>query len=155
MCNFTSGNTKVDDLTQRHADRPDRDPDVVAAGGADGGHRQNPGVSTGGDDVRDRGAGGIPDLDRAAGCRQRIVATAPGMDRRGRWSVRLSRTLLSGAALRAPGRSRVVELSLAAVDRAVFVAAAGRTAGAAPYPRRRAWTDRHGAVVCREPRTRG
>src|SRR5258707_4764730 len=133
MCNFTSGNDEVDDLTYRHADRTDCDPDVVAADDADGCDRQNPGVSTGGDDVRDRRAGGIPDLDRAAGCRQRIVATAPCMDRRGRWSVRLSRTLFSGAALRAPGRSRVVELSLAAVDRAAFVASPGRTAGPAPY----------------------
>ena len=154
MCNCTSGNDEVDDLTYRHADRTDRDPDVVAAGGADGGDGQNPGVSTGGDDVRDRRAGGVPDLDRAAGCRPRIVATAPCMDRRGRWSVRLSRTLFSGAAFRASGRSRVVELSLAAADRAVFVAAAGRTAGAAPYHRRRAWTDRHGALVCGQQQQR-
>src|SRR6266852_1464300 len=148
------GNDEVDDPTHRHADRTDRDPDVVAAGGADGGDRQNPGISTGGDDVRDRRAGGIPDLDRAAGCHQRIVATAPCMDRRGWWPVRLSRPLFSGAALRAPGRSRVVELSLAAVDRAVFGAAAGRTAGAAPYHRRSARTDRHGALVCGQQQRR-
>src|SRR5260370_24177108 len=154
MCNCTSGNDEVDDLTYRHADRTDRDPDVVAADGADGCDRQNPGVSTGGDDVRDRRAGGVPDLDRAAGCRPRIVATAPCMGRRGRWSVRLSPALFSGAAFRAPGRSRVVEISLAAAGRAVFVAAARRTAGAAPYHRRRAWTDRHGALVCRQQQRR-
>ncbi len=38
-------------------DRTDRDPDVVAAGGADGGDRQDSGLSAGGDDVRDRRAG--------------------------------------------------------------------------------------------------
>src|ERR1700730_755023 len=74
MCNCTSGNDDVDDLTHRHADRPDRDPDVVVADGTDGGYRENSRISTGRDDVRDRRAGGVSDMDRAAGCHQRIAA---------------------------------------------------------------------------------
>src|ERR1700682_4091994 len=67
---------KSDDTTHRYPYRTDRDPDVVAAGGADGGHRENSGIPTGDDDIRDRRAGGIPDMDRAAGCDQRVVAAA-------------------------------------------------------------------------------
>src|SRR5258706_11244457 len=124
-------NDEFDDLTHRNPDRTDRDPDVVAAGGTDGGDRENSGVSTGGDDVRDRSGRCVRKLDLAARCLQRASAAAAGMDRRGRWPLRLSRAVFPGAALRTPGGSRPVELSLAAVDRAVFLAAARRAAGAA------------------------
>ena len=80
-------------------------------------------------------------------CDPRVAAAAAGVDRRRRRSVRLSRAVFSGAALRAAGRSRPAELSLAAVDRAVLVAAAGRAAGAASYRRRAARACRHGAAV--------
>src|ERR1700722_6053306 len=118
-----------DDLPPRGADRTDRDPDVVAAGGADGGDREDPRLSTGGDDVRDRCAGGVADMDRAAGGARRSVATARGMGCRGRLTVRVSRAVFSGAAFRAAGRSRAAELSLAAVDRAVFIIFFPRVAG--------------------------
>src|SRR5260370_18343796 len=137
---------KRDDLTHRDADRPDRDPDVVAADGAYGGHRENSRISTGRDDVRDRRAGGISDMDRAAGCHQRTVAAAHCMDRRSRRVVRIPRPVFPGAALRASGGSGPAELSLAAADRAVFVAAAGRAAGAAPYHRGIARARRHAAA---------
>src|SRR5947209_116798 len=128
------------------------EPDVVAAGGADGGHGQNSRIPAGGDDVRDRRGGGIPDMDPAPGCDQRIAPTARCLGGGGRWPVRLSRAVFPGAAFCAAGRSRPVELSLAASDRAVFGAAAGRTAGAAPHHRRRARARRHRAVVCRQCR---
>src|SRR6202171_3225732 len=118
MCDCTSGNDEVDDLTHRHADRTDRDPDVVAADGAYGGHREDSCISTGRDDVRYRRAGGIPDLDRTAGCHQRFAAAAHGMDRRSRRVVRISCAVFPGAALRASGRSRAAELSLAEIGRA-------------------------------------
>src|SRR5229473_1676609 len=123
---------KRDDLTHRDADRPDRDPDVVAADGAYGGHRENSRISTGRDDVRDRRAGGISDMDRGS---RRVV--------------RIPRPVFPGAALRASGGSGPAELSLAAVDRAVFVAAAGRAAGAAPHHRSTARARRHGAAAGR------
>src|SRR6266852_426426 len=69
-------------------------------------------------------------MDPAPGCDQRIAAAACCLGRRGRWPVRLSRAVFPGATLRAAGRSRPVELSLAASDRAVFGAVAGRTPGA-------------------------
>jgi len=50
----------------------------------------------------------------------------------------------------AAGRSRPIELSLAAVDRAVLLASAGRTAVAAPHHRRAARAMRHGAAVRRQ-----
>src|SRR5882672_6769443 len=124
MCNCTSGNDKRNDPTYRYADRIDRDRDVVAAGGTDGGDRKNSRVPAGGDDVRDRSAGRISHLDRATEGDARIVAAAAGVDRRGRWSLRLPRAVLPGAALCASGRSRFAELSLAAADRVVLVVAA-------------------------------
>src|ERR1700676_1171537 len=75
------GNDENHDPTHRHADRTDGNPDVVAAGGGDG---EDPRFSTGGDDVRDRRFGRTPDMDRAAGSRPSIAATAHGVDRRGR-----------------------------------------------------------------------
>ena len=94
------------------------------------------------------------DLDRAARRRRRAAAAAARMDRRRRRPVRLSRAVFPGAALRAAGRSRAVELSLAAADRAVLVAAAGRAAGAASHRRRAARTRRHGVAVCRQQQRR-
>jgi len=101
---------------------------------------KNPGVSTGGDDVRDRRAGGIPDLDRAAGCRQRIVATAPLHGSSGSVAC-FGYHALYFLALRfaPPAEAGLLNYLWPLFDRAVFVAAAGRTAGAAPYHRRRAW----------------
>ena len=84
----------------------------------------------------------------------RVAAAADGLDRRGRRPVRLSRAVFSGAALRAAGGSRPVELSLAALDRAVFVAVARRAAQAAPYRRRAVGARRHGAAAGRQHRRR-
>src|SRR3979409_1482126 len=98
---FAPRNDELDDPAHRYADRTDRDPDVVAARRADGGDGKNPGLPTGGDDVRDRRAGGVPDMDRTAGCGPRVVAAAGSMDRRGRWPVRISCAVFPGAALRA------------------------------------------------------
>ena len=95
---------------------------------------------------------GCAELDRAARGAPRLAAAAAGLDRRGRRPVRLSRAVFPGAALCAAGRSGTAELSLAAVDRAVLVAVAGRAAGAAPHHRRAARPCRHGAAVCRQPR---
>src|SRR6185437_4315300 len=126
------------------------DPVVVAARGADGGDRKDSGVPARRDNVRDRRAGGIFDLVRPAKRGRRVEATGAGVDGRRRRPVRLSRAVFFGAALRAAGRSRAVELSLAAVDRAVLLAAAGRTAGAASYRRRAARAVRNRAAVCRQ-----
>src|SRR6266403_221003 len=115
----------VHDPTRRHPDRTDRDPDVVAAGRAHGGDWKNSGLSAGGDDVRDRGDGRIADMDWAAARGPRFAATAAGVDRRGRRAVWLSRVVFPCVALRAAGGSGPVELSLAAVDSAVFLVAAG------------------------------
>ena len=81
---------------------------------------------------------------------RRAAAAAAGVDRRRRRPVRLSRAVFPGAALRAAGRSGAAELSLAAVDRAVLVAVAGRAAGAASHHRRAARACRHGAAVRRQ-----
>src|SRR5258708_37965618 len=94
---------KRDDLTHRDADRPDRDPDVVAADGAYGGHRENSRISTGRGDVRDRRACGISDTDRGAGCHQRTVAAAHCMDRRSAREVGIPPPVFPCAALVAPG----------------------------------------------------
>src|SRR5271169_2249995 len=116
------------DTPHRNHDRTDRHPDVVAIGRADGGDGQDSSFSTGGDDIRDWCAGRVSHLDRTAGGDRRIAARAAGMDRRGRWAVRLSCALFSRAAIRAPRRSRSFELSLAVVDRTVFVVPAWRAA---------------------------
>ena len=68
----------------RHPDRTDRDPDVVAAGGADGGDGEDSRLSARGDDVRDRRAGRVRELVRAAGgafarCKQPLVAWMVGV----------------------------------------------------------------------------
>src|ERR1700736_4892276 len=122
---FRHCHDEVHDPTRRHPDRTDRDPDVVAVGGTHGGDGKNSGLSAGGDDVRDRRAGRAPDMDRAAWCSPRLAATAACVDRRGRRAVWLSRAVFSRAALRAAGGSGPVELSLATIDRAVFLVAAG------------------------------
>src|SRR3984957_7522389 len=98
---------RFDDLPHRYLDRTDRDPDVVAAGGADGGDGENPRLSTGGDNLCDRRAGGGADLDRTARGRQGLAATACRVGRRRRRTVRISRAVFPGLALRAAGRSRV------------------------------------------------
>ena len=82
----------------------------------------------------------------------RSATAAAGVAGRGRRPLRLSRAVFSGAALGAAGRSRPAELSLAAVDRAVLVAVAGRAAGAASCHRGAAWPRRHGAAVWRRRR---
>ena len=82
---------------------------------------------------------GIFDLARPARRVRRAEAAAAGLDRRRRRTVRLSRAVFPGAALCAAGRSGPVELSLAAVDRAVLVAAAGRAAGARTTSSARCW----------------
>src|SRR5580704_2890626 len=129
------GMTEANESSRRYADRTDRDPDGVAAGGTDGGDWEDPGVSAGGDDVSDRLARRIPDLDRTAERFSRAVAAAAGVAGRRRRAVRLSRAVFPGAALCASGRSRPVELSLAVADCIVLGAAARRTAGAAPCHR--------------------
>src|SRR5215203_1132494 len=83
----------------RHADRIGCDPDVVAAGGADSGHRKDSSVSAGDHDVCDRRAGRIFDLDRAARGEPLAAAANAGVDYRRRRSVWLSRALFSRAAL--------------------------------------------------------
>ncbi len=133
------------DLPHRHPDRTDRDPDVVAAVGHDGCDRQNSSISVGRDDVRDRRRRRLRKLHLPPAGFCRAETAAAGVDRRRRRAVRLSRAVFSGAALCAAGRGRAFELSLAAVDRAVLVAAAGRAAGAASHHRRVARAGRHGA----------
>src|SRR5450631_4226340 len=66
MTQETSIIAQPDDPTHSHPDRTDRDPDVVVACGADGGDRENSRLPARGDDVRDRRAGRVPDLDRTA-----------------------------------------------------------------------------------------
>src|ERR1700686_4387639 len=122
---------RSNDPTHRDPDRTDGDPDVVAAGRLDGGDRKNSGLSARGDDIRDRRAHRVHDLDRAAGGGPRLAAAATGVDRRRRRAVRLSRAVFPGAAFRTSPRSGPAELSLAAVDRAVLLAAARRAAFAA------------------------
>src|SRR5882724_1778434 len=151
---YPDRNDKVDDSPHRDADRIDRDPDVVAIGRDDGCDRHRPGLSARGNDLCDRCAGGVADLDRAPWRDPRIVATAAGLDRWRRRAVRLSCAVFPGAALCAARRSWPVELSLAASDRAVLLAAAGRAAGAASYHRCRARPCRHRAAVCRQSRRR-
>src|SRR5258708_11371803 len=97
------GFVEQDDPPHRHPDRTDRDPDVVAAGGTDGGDGKNSRVSIGGNDVRDRRADGISDLDRAARRGPCVAATAPRLDRRSRGSVRISRAIFPRAPLPASG----------------------------------------------------
>ena len=97
---------------------------------------------------------GVRELDLAARGNQRVAAATHCVGRRRRRVVRLSRAVFPGAALRAAGRSRPAELSLAALDRAVLVVAAGRTAGAASHRRRAAGAGRHGAAVHRQQRRR-
>src|SRR5258707_13862362 len=97
------GFVEQDDPPHRNPDRTDRDPDVVAAGGTDGGDRKDSRVSIGGDDVRDRRADGISDMDRAARRDPRVAAAAPRLDRRGRRSVRVPRAIFPRPALRASG----------------------------------------------------
>src|SRR5512140_874669 len=100
---FSSTNASRNAPSHRHADRTDRDPDVVAAGGTDGCDRKGPRLSARGDDVRDWRAGRVPDMDRAVAGDARVAAAARCLDRRGRRTVRLSRAVLPGAALRAAG----------------------------------------------------
>src|SRR5258708_9062371 len=71
------GFVEQDAPPHRHPDRTDRDPDVVAAGGTDGGDGKNSRVSIGGDDVCDRRADGISDMDRAARRDPRVAAAPP------------------------------------------------------------------------------
>ena len=146
--------TIEDDPAHRHVDRADRDPDVVAARGAHGRNRDHAGLSTGGDDVCDRRGGRFPDLDRPAGRGARLAAVAARLDGRDRRIVRLSRAVFPGLALCAAGRSRAAELSLAAADRFVLIAVAGRTAGAAPYHRGATGIGRHRIVVRRQSQRR-
>src|ERR1700720_796953 len=108
------------DLPNRNPDRTGRDPDVVAACRAHRGHGKDSRLPTGGDDVCDRRAGGLPDINRPRPGHRRLAPAAARMDRRRRWSLRLSRALFSRAAVCASGRSRAFELSLAAIDRSVF-----------------------------------
>ncbi len=140
----------LNDPAYRHADRADRDPDVVAARGAHGRDRDNAGLSTGGHDVCNRRGGRFPDLDRPPGRGSRLAPIAARLDGRDRRVVRLSRAVLPGLALCTAGRSRAAELSLAAADRFVFIAVAGRTAGAAPHHRGAIGIGRHRVVVRRQ-----
>src|SRR5258708_28746525 len=96
------GFVEQDDPPHRHPDRTDRDPDVVAAGGTDGGDGKNSRVSIGGDDVCDRRADGISDMDRAARRDRRVAAAAPRLDRRGPGSVRVSPPIFPGPSLPPP-----------------------------------------------------
>ena len=91
--------------------------------------RADAALSTDGHDLRDRRAGGAAELVLAARCDPRAQAVAARLGGRRRRAVRLSRAVFPRAALRAAGRSGPAELSLAAADRAVLVAAAGRAAG--------------------------
>src|SRR5258708_12568505 len=74
------GFVEQDDPPHRNPDRTDRDPDVVAAGGTDGGDRKDSRVSIGGDDLRDRPPDGISDMDRAARRDPPLPASAPRLD---------------------------------------------------------------------------
>ncbi len=150
----TSSIAGHDDSPHRHLDRTDRDPDVVAAVGPDGCDRENSGVSARRHDVRDRRCGRFHQLHLAARGLRRVEATAGRLGGRRRRAVRLSRAVFPGAALCAAGRSRPLELSLAAVDRAVLLAAAGRAAGGASHHRRAARSRRHGVAVVRQQRRR-
>src|SRR2546430_5391219 len=124
FAHFAPGND-VDDRPHRHTDRIDRDPDVVAACGTHRRDRKDSGIPTRSDDVRDRRIDGISDMGWKADCFPGFAATGAGMDRRRRGTVRVSRAVFPGTALRASGRSRSAELSLAAADRAVPVAGTG------------------------------
>src|SRR5260370_42457533 len=93
------GFVEQDDPPPRNPDRTDRDPDVVAAGGTDGGDRKDSRVSIGGDDVCDRRADGISDMDRAARRDRRVAAAASRLDRRGPLSVRGTLPVVSRTAL--------------------------------------------------------
>ena len=134
----------------RYAHRTDRDPDVVAAVGADGRHGENSRVPARRHDVCDRRGGGVRELPVPALRLRRIEAAAGRLGRRRRRPVRLSRAVFPRASLRAAGRSGPVELSLAAPDRAVLLAAARRAAGAASHHRRVARARRNGAAVRRQ-----
>src|SRR6202034_2116123 len=63
MTEYVSAN----DPPHCHVDRADRDPDVVAAVGDDGGDGADSGVSARGHDLRDRRGGGVCQLHLAAG----------------------------------------------------------------------------------------
>src|ERR1700733_5701347 len=75
---------KLHDPPHRDPDRSDRDPDVVAVVGNDGGSGADSGFSARGDDVRDRGSGGVRKLHLAAGRVRRPEAAAARLDRRRR-----------------------------------------------------------------------
>ena len=135
------------ELHARNADRPDCDPDVVAARGADGCDRTHAAVSAGGDHLRDRRLRRSADLDRAQAKVARAAAAAGRLARRRRRAVRLSRAVFSVVAARAAGGGGPRQLSLAAADRAVLRVPSRRTARAASHHRRAARARRHGAAV--------
>ena len=92
------------------------------------------------------GAATWPFRRGAASC---APAAGGGVDARRRRPVRLSRALFHGAATRAAGGSRPAQLFLAAADRAVLGAAAGRAAENPPCRRRADRPCRHRGAVRR------
>src|SRR3984957_6815082 len=126
-----------------YADRTDRDSDVVATRRIDGRDGKDSRLSIGGDHVRDRRDGRASHLHRTAWAPLPAAAAAVGVGRRRRRIVRLSRALLSGAALRAARGGRTFELPVAALDRSVLILPARRAAGRSSGHRRAGGTYRH------------
>ena len=127
------------------ADRLHRDPDVVAARAAHRGLGRDAAVPARRRHLRHRRHARRCQFHRAARRRESAASAVAGVGARGRRAVRLSRALLHGAAAGAAGGSRADQLSLAAADRFILGAAAGRAVEAAS-PRRRGarsrWHDR-------------
>ena len=103
-----------------------RDPALVAACPAHDAVGGGAAVPARRDDLRHRRARRRRQLDRAPGGHPGPAPALAGLAARHRRAVRLPRPLLRGAAPRAAGGGRADQLPLAAADRAVLGAAAGR-----------------------------